>query len=163
MDDSDYQDPIEAARPPKTFIEDDDMKTMAETIEQSAVIPFRVGADGRIEVALITSAGGKAWIVPKGIVDPGESPRESAERECLEEAGLIGEIEDDPIGSFSYEKWGSVCEVAVFVMRVTRELVDWEEAETRDRQWLPLERAAERVREVEVGAMIRELSAIFRM
>ena len=48
--------------------------------------------DEGIEVALILVRGGKAWCLPKGIIDKGEEPEETALREIREETGLTGKI-----------------------------------------------------------------------
>ena len=133
---------------------------MPETIQQAAVIPYRVIPDGpncTLEVALVTNRSGDAWIIPKGIIDPGEEPHEAAARECVEEAGLVGTVTQVPIGSYSYEKWGLLCAVRVYLLSVTQELDEWDESFIRDRVWLPMEQAATRVREQEVAELIREL------
>lgn len=44
------------------------------------------------EVALIQTAAEKRWQLPKGIVDPGETPEQAAIREVREEAGINCEI-----------------------------------------------------------------------
>ena len=41
---------------------------MARVRQQAAVIPYRIRKE-RVEVALVTTSGGKGWIVPKGSVD----------------------------------------------------------------------------------------------
>ncbi len=101
---------------------------------QSAVVPYRV-RDGMIEILLITSRRRKRWIVPKGIVEPDLSPSESAVREAWEEAGIEGEVATEPLGMYTYTKWGDVCTVTVYPMRVEVELASWPE-EFRDREWV---------------------------
>ncbi len=49
-------------------------------------------ARGSIEVAIIRPRGTERWQLPKGLVDPGESPEVTARREVREEAGLEGEV-----------------------------------------------------------------------
>jgi 8-oxo-dGTP pyrophosphatase MutT (NUDIX family) len=44
--------------------------------------------DGRVEIALIREDQGNLYVLPKGHVDPGESPAETAAREIEEEAGF---------------------------------------------------------------------------
>ena len=55
--------------------------------QQASVVPFRI-RDGVTEVLLITSRKRKDWILPKGIVEPGQTPQEAAAMEALEEAGV---------------------------------------------------------------------------
>lgn len=52
---------------------------------------YRV-ADGRSEVVLIKTAAEGRWQLPKGLIDPGETPEEAAIREVREEAGIACEI-----------------------------------------------------------------------
>jgi 8-oxo-dGTP pyrophosphatase MutT (NUDIX family) len=48
--------------------------------------------DRRVEIALIRPRGTERWQLPKGLVDPGESPEGTAAREVREEAGVDGEV-----------------------------------------------------------------------
>lgn len=48
--------------------------------------------EGPIEVALIKTASEGRWQLPKGIIDPGETPETAALREVREEAGILCEI-----------------------------------------------------------------------
>lgn len=123
---------------------------------QSAVIPYRFGAEG-LEVLLITSRKRKRWVLPKGVVEPGMIPADSAEKEAFEEAGIEGRVDDRPLGVYQYRKWGGVCTVEVFAMRVTGDSDDWPEADIRTREWLPLSEAAGRVDEAELKELITSL------
>ena len=88
----------------------------------------------------------KRWVVPKGVVEPELCARTSATKEALEEAGIEGSVSDGPIGTYRYKKWGGGCRVVVYVMRVEKVLVHWEESH-RDRRWLSLQQAIERTEE----------------
>jgi len=124
---------------------------------QSAVIPHRFGTDG-LEVLLITSRKRKRWVLPKGVVEPGMTPAGSAEKEAFEEAGIEGRVDDRPLGSYQYRKWGGTCTVEVFAMRVTVQSAGWPEADIRTREWVPLADAAGRVDEADLKRMIADLA-----
>ena len=124
---------------------------------QAAAIPYR-WSSGRLEVALITRRQGKSWIVPKGNIEPGESPRRSARREASEEAGLLGRMGHLPFGAYEYRKGREPRRVVVFLLEVTEELARWSEDHLRDRKWVRVERAIERVRERGLRLLLRGLA-----
>ncbi len=107
------------------------MDPVVQYIRQAAAIPVRDGA-----VCLVTSSNGKRWVIPKGIIDPGHTAGECALMESWEEAGLVGVLEREPVGSYVYEKWGGTCHVTVFVMQVTEAAEEWPERGQRQRRWV---------------------------
>ena len=115
---------------------------MAQTARQAAVIPV---ADGR--VCMVTSSSGRRWVLPKGMIDAGHTAGEAALTEAWEEAGLVGILNAEPVGSYLYDKYGGLCHVTVFLMQVTDEADDWPERLTRQRDWIPIDEALERIRE----------------
>ncbi|MBF0284157.1 MAG: NUDIX hydrolase [Magnetococcales bacterium] len=123
--------------------------------EQSAVIPYRK-RDGEWETLLITSRKRTRWVVPKGVVDPGSTPAQSALREAMEEAGIAGRIHPEPVGEYRYEKWSGICHVTVFVMEVEEMREEWPES-YRERLWLDHAIAAELMDEEALKQMIRDL------
>jgi phosphohistidine phosphatase len=106
---------------------------------QSGVIPYRV-RKGNLEILLITSRKERRWIIPKGIIEPDYSARNSAAKEALEEAGIKGGVHSKLLGMYRHRKFGRTCTVKVYPMRVTRVYKVWEEAD-RDREWMPLKKA----------------------
>ncbi len=124
---------------------------------QSAVLPYRTDR-GRLEILLVTSRRRKRWVVPKGVREPDLSSAESAAKEALEEAGIEGHVGSQPLGTYTYEKWGGVCTVEIFPMEVHTSYEVWPES-YRDRLWLSPEEAAERVNEPELKAIILEFVA----
>lgn len=127
---------------------------------QSAVIPYRYNLN-LSEILMITSRKKKRWVIPKGIIEPGLSPPDSAAKEALEEAGVEGLVSDSAIGSYQYDKWGGTCSVQVYVMHVEKVLKDWPES-YRDREWVSLEIATERVTEQKLKEILQELPAFLR-
>lgn len=130
---------------------------MAKFIPQAAAIPFRVNEDGSIEVLMIRWKEEEKWGVPKGLIDPGNTARETAEIEAMEEAGISGTLLENRLGEFTYEKFGGTCRVRVYGLRVTTEHAEYLEAGHRVRKWFPLEVAAESVSRVPLKALIRAL------
>ena len=127
-------------------------------IPQAGAIPYRTRDDGAIEVCLVTARSG-GWTIPKGGIDPGKTAHDMAQIEALEEAGLIGETEPRPFGNYEYTRESDLHRVQVFAMLVDRELERWDEMGFRTREWLPIERAADRVRFDDLGELIRRFAA----
>ena len=125
-----------------------------ECVLQAAAIPYRWN-DGRLEIALITKRQGARWIVPKGHVEPGETPRQSARREASEEAGLQGRLGLRPLGSYEYFKDREPRVVVVFLLLVTKELRSWREDDVRERKWIGVKQAIKRVRERGLRHLLR--------
>jgi 8-oxo-dGTP pyrophosphatase MutT (NUDIX family) len=136
--------------------------SLSGAIRQYGVIPFRKDKSGRIEVLLITSRDTGRWVVPRGNPIPGLSAPESAVQEAFEEAGIRGEVEALPIGTYGYEKKraSGLTEQAVvelFPLRVRETLDEWPERSQRARSWFACEEAADSVAEAELAALIREI------
>lgn len=110
------------------------------TLKQAGAIPFR-HEDGEVKVCLVTSSGSGKWGIPKGIIDPGETPKQTALKEAEEEAGITGDIVEGRVGEYTYRKWGMILEVRVFLLRVTREFDKWHERDRRRRCWVSLKKA----------------------
>ena len=81
---------------------------------QAGVIAFRRRATG-VEVCLIRRIDGGNWGIPKGDIDPGHTPRQTALNEAWEEAGLRGRLVGGRLGSYTYKKWGSTFTVAMYL------------------------------------------------
>lgn len=105
-------------------------------------------------VCLITSRNGERWVIPKGHVEPGQTPPECAAVEAYEEAGLVGTPESEPLGCYDYAKNRLVYRVEVFELRDFEELEDWPERDERVREWVTPEEAAGRVLERGLKALL---------
>jgi len=126
---------------------------------QSGVIPWRLH-NGEPEILVILSSNRKHWVVPKGIKEPGMSPQESAAAEAREEAGVEGIVGVEPLGSYTYQKWGAATTCRVYPMEVIRELPheEWDESH-RERTWLTPQQAAAQLKQSALGTMVEALAA----
>ncbi len=109
---------------------------------QSGVVPWRY-RETEPEILLITTRKRKHWTIPKGVVEFGMTAQASAAKEALEEAGIRGHVSPHPLGDYEYAKWGGICTVTVFPMRVLEVLERWEEMYDRDRRWFSVADALE--------------------
>lgn len=103
---------------------------------QAAAIAYRRHKKTReLEICLVTSRSTGSWTWPKGTIDDGWDSRSTALKEAEEEAGLTGEIEGVPIGTYEYGKWGKRLIVEVHLMRVDEAAREWDEDGWRERKW----------------------------
>jgi 8-oxo-dGTP pyrophosphatase MutT (NUDIX family) len=128
---------------------------------QIAALPVRRAQDGSYEVLLITSRETRRWIIPKGWPMKGLKDHKAAAKEAEEEAGVIGSVRKDPIGSYSYWKRRTahfeLCQVAVYLLEVQDQLKNWREKHQREARWFSAREAAERVEEPGLGDIIASL------
>jgi 8-oxo-dGTP pyrophosphatase MutT (NUDIX family) len=121
--------------------------------KQAGVIPFR-GTGKKLEICLIRRKGSKKWGIPKGFIESGDTSKDAALKEALEEAGLKGRLVGDPVGRYEYRKWGTLLDVTVYLMEVKEEDDDWNEADVRERAWTSLKDAAEKLEQHPVQPLI---------
>jgi 8-oxo-dGTP pyrophosphatase MutT (NUDIX family) len=129
------------------------MASVLTYISQAGVIPIRAG-----KICLITSSNGRRWVIPKGSIEPGETASENALKEAWEEAGIVGALDPEPVGSYLYDKYGGTCHVTVYVLRVTQAADDWPERELRQREWLRLGEVLERIEDPGLCDLIRKVA-----
>src|SRR5436853_600711 len=126
------------------------MANLSDFVRQAAALPIKAG-----KICLITSSNGKRWIIPKGLIEPGQTAAENALQEAWEEAGLVGTLQPDPVGSYLYEKNGETCHVTVFIMRVHEVAQEWPERALRQRAWLSVAGALQRIEDIGLGEIVR--------
>lgn len=103
----------------------------------------------------MTSSSGKRWVVPKGLIDPGKSAGEIALQEAWEEAGVVGLLQPEPVGSYLYQKYGGTCYVSVFLLQVTEASDDWPERTLRQRTWMSPAQALRQIDDPGLRELIR--------
>jgi 8-oxo-dGTP pyrophosphatase MutT (NUDIX family) len=126
---------------------------------QFAALPWRRGAQGQVEVLLITSRETRRWVIPKGWPIKGKSSAKSAAREAFEEAGVRGKLKKKPVGAYAYDKRlknGRLqrVRVTVFALEVTEEAEVFPEASQRDKLWAAPAEAARAVEEPELMVIL---------
>jgi 8-oxo-dGTP pyrophosphatase MutT (NUDIX family) len=130
--------------------------------QQVAALPWR--RTDRLEIMLVSSRESRRWIIPKGWPMAGRRACAAAAIEALEEAGLLGAIEETPLGHFNYSKKfargkPAPCRVEVFALRVVRQRARWPEKHQRETRWFPAREAAQIVSDPGLGDLIRRFVA----
>ena len=126
---------------------------------QVGALCWRLSGKG-LRVLLITSRETGRWVIPKGWPMKKRTDWEAAAREAWEEAGVEGEVSPVPIGLYTYRKVlpGGVwipCAVRVFPLRVVSMRREYPETNLRSNRWFSPRKAARRVAEPELAALIR--------
>jgi 8-oxo-dGTP pyrophosphatase MutT (NUDIX family) len=103
---------------------------------------------GGVDVALAarrTRRGDLAWGLPKGLVEKGEDPSQTAVREVQEETGLQAEILR-PLGDISYwyvwEGERIKKQVTFFLMEAVGGDISRHDHEMEEVRWFPLDQSA---------------------
>ncbi|AVA25568.1 NUDIX hydrolase [Rhizobium sp. NXC24] len=134
-----------------------------EMAEQFGAICSRTGADGTIEVLLITTRETHRWTIPKGWPIKGLKPNKVAEREAWEEAGVKGKAEKKPFGYYTYLKVFDSenvmpSMVEVHRLQVKKVCAKFPERKERTLEWLSPSEAATRVQEPELKSLLARLT-----
>lgn len=107
---------------------------------QSGAVPY-VLREGRVVFLLVTSRRTGRWIFPKGSIPSGMTAWDSAAKETLEEAGVTGVVESEPLGSYRISDKGQLVDIDLYPLRVESQLDIWDEMDQRSRHWVLLAEA----------------------
>lgn len=129
-------------------------------VMQLAALCYRT-TDTGIEVLLITSLGTGQWLIPKGWPKKNQSSNQTALEEAFEEAGVRGNISDEPIGEYRYQKTSKVgvplnCVASVYEISVTSMADKFPEAGRRKHIWLPPDLAATKVSNADLARLLSQ-------
>jgi 8-oxo-dGTP pyrophosphatase MutT (NUDIX family) len=124
---------------------------MTNPLTHAGAVVFRK-RDSQVLYLVVSSSDGINWVVPKGHIDPGETPEVAALRELAEEAGVVGEIVAS-LSARDFVKTGKAARVQFFLVRETGSVdsienraICWED-ETAARQLLTFAEAREALNE----------------
>lgn len=134
--------------------------------KQSGAIPYAV-VNGQVVFLLVTSRGTGRWIFPKGEPIEGLTPWQVAAREASEEAGIEGEIDSRPLGSYRSVKTIAIrrriVDVEMYPLRVTRQFDVWPEKKHRHRHWAILPEAKRLLSNPQLAALAAKLTQRVRL
>jgi 8-oxo-dGTP pyrophosphatase MutT (NUDIX family) len=129
---------------------------------QMAALCHRRGNNG-VEILLVTSRNSGRWIIPKGWPIEGLSAPETAAREAFEEAGVIGDVARQPLGSYGYIKHMGkglriACRVSVFALKLDHQADEFPEQGQRRTNWLNPDAAADLVDQPALAEILRNFA-----
>lgn len=114
---------------------------------------------GRLEYLLVASSDGENWVLPKGHIEPGELPEETAVRELMEEAGVVGDI----LGRLSVQRFSKPDEEVTVQYFLVRGHQKEEPVEDRAIRWEGEDRALELLTFEDARKAVREAAAILAL
>ncbi len=129
----------------------------SQPLTHAGAIPVRRTSEG-VEVLLITSRSTRRWVIPKGMIESDQSPRQTASAEALEEAGVSGSLPSEPMGRYEHQKRSGGVVVEVFLLEVETVHEKWDESDERTRLWFSVEEAATLVEDEDLSKMIRQVA-----
>lgn len=129
----------------------------SQTQRQSGALPYAI-VDGRMSFLLITTRRSGKWIFPKGAIEADLSPWDSAAKEALEEAGVVGVVGHEPIGAYKTSGLTStspLIDVDIYPLLVTEQFDVWREQTQRLRFWATIEEAEKMLADRDLARLAR--------
>ncbi|XP_022982659.1 nudix hydrolase 13, mitochondrial-like [Cucurbita maxima] len=118
-------------------------------IEDSDEVNEQCNIENKIEVLMVSSPNRDDLVFPKGGWEDDETILEAACREAVEEAGVRGKLNENPLGVWEFRSKSNqdicsmegACRGYMFALEVTEELESWPEQGNRHRIWLNVKEA----------------------
>lgn len=130
---------------------------MPKTLTHAGAVVFRESGS-QVFYLVVSSSDGANWVLPKGHIDPEETPETAALRELQEEAGVLGQIVDR-LSVQHFTKGGREVAVQYFLVR---ELGPAEALEQRTLRWEEQLAALQLLTFEEASAALLEGAAMVR-
>ncbi len=134
------------------------IKEVVREITSGGIIFRRSKTNGQVEILLISDAKNR-WTIPKGHVEPGEVPKQTAEREIQEETGLQEMKVFNWLGKvhFRYRRGQTLVLMTMHIYLVqalgdtnTLKPEDW----LTDIQWIPAQEAVDKIAYDDIGKLM---------
>ena len=112
--------------------------------QKAGVVAYKYTKNYKEPLVLLVSArkAKGSWVFPVGGIDPGETPKIAAARECEEESGYCVEI-GKKLASIESCHGKKTARFTFFLATVSAEKETWET--DRSREWVPLSQAKDRL------------------
>ena len=136
-------------------------------LKKVGVIPYQI-IDGEISILMVTSMGTGRWILPKGNLKTKESHKKGCLREAFEEAGVEGKIlKNFPMtmvmAANERNKTGQIIlktPVVFYPMRVKNEAKTWPEKKQRQRKWITLDKALDKIKSKDISSVLKHFKTL---
>ena len=136
------------------------------TVTSFGVIPLRKQGKGW-QVLLILHRKGNHWGFPKGRSNPGEEPKQAAERELNEEVGLKASkwLSETPLmEQYQFRhKRDAILKIVHYFPALVEGALTLQEKEIREAQWLFIEEALEKLSFKEARHLLEECMKLPRV
>ena len=128
---------------------------MKQPLELSCVVPYRRW-NNRVEFCLIRADRANSWEFPKAVVSGGQCRKVLALREAEAAAGLVGQLDESPLGRFASSRGSHAQSVIAFLMLVTNCHDQSIHISLPTRRWCLAEEARVRIRRKPLRRLIDE-------
>jgi 8-oxo-dGTP pyrophosphatase MutT (NUDIX family) len=130
-----------------------------QDVEQAGAICISRSDGLAPRILLVSSRRNGGWGLPKGHVEPGETPRAAAAREAFEEAGVSGAISPRPVGRYTYSKDTPAqrYKVTVYALEIQSIAEDFPDKAVRRSRWFSAGDAADLAGQPGLRELLRQL------